>query len=174
MIEKKLTAEIEPLATGRMLHGKELTLVEQVQAHRILNFMKGVIETRMEIIKGWLFDATQDGGDKDAKGTYKIVVEGSNVFRQRRVAKSPDEKKLQTLLKSKGLKTSDAFTEVKSWELDPSKVEKLVKSGKMTQEEIDKLCKETFALVIEDSPDLKEVLEVLKSGTSVGLLPEGK
>lgn len=89
----------------------------------------------------------------DLKKTLPVKYGGMSfsITKQTQRSSQPDEEELRRLLKSKKIKVEDAFTQVVSVQLDPLKLESLVKIGKLSQEEVD-ACRKTKAvqLLVQD------------------------
>jgi hypothetical protein len=185
---KPIVGPIETLSTSKVVSAPldSLSLPEKVQAHVLLSAVESVAKERKDAIRDVLLKEAKDGGDKNDKGHYKVVVEGSTVSNERRVGKEPNPEKLKALLAAKGIPEKTVFstrTVVESF-IDPSKLDALVSTGKLSKEEIegteekdgeDGLYPVTRALRVTPSKDLKVVVEVLKAnvgGTDTKALTE--
>lgn len=152
--------EFRPIAGGRAMHTPidALDNEELVTAYAMLDFVGKKIEKRTETIKAKLKEEAESKGEVYEKGK-KMRVEGSVVTREERVSKSPDEAKLRALLEAKGIPIEEAFTEQKAMLLDASKVEFLISTGKLTQQEVDDLKGKTYACKVKPSTELEDLLE---------------
>lgn len=136
-----------------------LDLEAQVEAYTVALFTEEAAKTRREAIRERLLKAAQEQGEANGKGGQKLEVGAHLINRERRVASSPDEKKLLGLLEKKGLAAEQAFDKVTILQPNPSKVANLVETGHLTEAEAKALYKETFACVVRASRELEALLE---------------
>lgn len=136
-----------------------MSLLAQVEAYSTAAYVEDAAKARRDALRDALMKAAQDHGTLNEKGGHKLVVEGNTVRRERRVASSPDEKKLTALLEQKGLSMEQAFDKVTVMQPNPSKLNALVESGHLSKEEAEALYKQTFALVVVASRELEALLE---------------
>jgi hypothetical protein len=146
---------------------KALTLGQAVAAYAVAHTTEEVAKTRREAIREVLLDAAKTQGTDNEKGGHKLVVEGHTVLRERRVASTPDEKRLLALLEKKGLKVEDAFDRVLVIQPNPSKVNALVDSGHLTEEEAKALYREQFACVVHANSEVESLIENALPATAV-------
>lgn len=165
-------AEITPIASGTVMKAspESMSLVEQVQAHVILKKMEDALDSRLKELKAPLMAVAEAQGHQDeGSTTKKLQVDGSTITVEHRKSKTPDPEGLKALLASKQVAVSEAFDEVKSLQLNPSKVEYLVQIGKLTRDEVAALCAESTALRIYPSKQLKEAVASLGFEKSAAL-----
>jgi hypothetical protein len=90
-------------------------------------------------------------------------VDGFKLTAECRRSSAPDAEGLKELLSKKGLKVGEAFDEVKTLVVNPTKVAFLVETGKLKAKDVEALHGTSFALrVTESVKELKEELAVLK------------
>lgn len=124
-----------------------LTALEDTIAHRKSQY-------RTEL----LMRAERDGVMTD-KGGNRLWTDDSEIIREKRQDKLPAETDFRLLLATKGIPFSEAFDEVKTLQMNPSKVDYLVQTGRVAQDEVDELRKTSFALKVKQSELLEKVLE---------------
>lgn len=164
--KKDFSGEIEPLAGNEILTKpvKDMTVPERAQAHVILKFMEKRIKARLEQIHDPLMtDAKQHGEpvvtDGKETGSWKLYVEGSKVYNQKRVGKEPDYQKMVDLLAAKKIDVEKAYDKVVTYVYNPSKVNALIEAGYLKRAEVDAFLKIVHALVVEPSPELTELMK---------------
>jgi hypothetical protein len=81
-------------------------------------------------------------------------VNGTKLGKRKNVGTKPDEEGLKQLLRSKGISLTEGFDEVTVYSYNPSKVDFLVESGKLTRSEVDALRKVTYTIECEASDEL--------------------
>lgn len=157
-------AEVTPISTGKILKAppETMSLVEQVQAHVILKKLEDALDGRIKELKEPLMAVAEAQGTcAEGSTTKKYVVDGNTISVEHRKSKTPDPEKFKNFLLSKHLDIMEAFDEVKTLQLNPSKVEYLVQTGKLSKDEVAAFCNETTALRVYPSKDLKEAVNSL-------------
>lgn len=159
-----LLSEVTPIATGKLMKEapEKLSLVEQVQAHCVLKRVEKAVEARLKELREPLMGIAESSGTlvEDSRN-MALVVEGSRVVCEHRKDKLPNAAAVTKLLQENGIALSDAFDEVKSLQLNASKLSFLVQTGKLTEEQLSKLCEEELALRVYPSKFLKEAVASL-------------
>lgn len=138
---------------------KALTLSEAVEAYLVSYATEEVGKNRRDAIRLRLLDAAIADGVPNDKGGHRLDVEGHTVVRERRVASSPDEKKLFALLEKSGLKVEDAFDKVTVLQPNPSKLSALVDNGVLAEEDVKALYRESIACFVSPNGEMEELLE---------------
>lgn len=95
-------------------------------------------------------------GREDERGSATVVVEGTTVKREARRASEPDAKGVKELLARRDIPVSRAFDEVKVLQLNATKLQHLIDTGKVTAEEVEALRRVTYALKVKESDQLLE------------------
>jgi len=160
-----LVAEALPVTTTRLLSlpVEKLTVVEQTQAYVIIGKLSKVLEARNKELRIPLLALAEAQGEITGdKGTRKYLVEGSTVYVEHRKANEPNPNKLKELMAARKIDLSEAFEEVTVLQLNPSKLQFLIDTGKLTEVEVKALCADVPALKITPSRALKEALAGLK------------
>jgi hypothetical protein len=160
-IEKKgFEGEINPLAGNEVLTRPVagMTVPERTQAHVILKFLKKQIEARLEQLHDPLLEDAKKHGEPTEAGGFRLYVEGNKVQHQKRTGKEPDYQKMVDLLVEKKLDVDLAYDKVTTYLYNPSKVSGLIERGHLKQADVDDLRKITYALVVEASPELEQLL----------------
>lgn len=138
----------------------EVSVQEKARAFFLLNWLGGKIEKRREVLRADLMKDIQKVGVANEDGDFVATFEDDlSLLRQARTAKTPDAEPIRVLLIAKGIEVTEAFDEVKSLVLNPSKLDHLISLGHFKQEEVDALRKVTFALVPKAGAVLTEEMK---------------
>lgn len=142
----------------------ELTLQEAHYVATVLDVIEKVAKKRLEAVKPRLKSIVEKEGvvteDDKEKGHKTYMPDyGVPLKLQKSVASQPDDEGLKELLTEKKIKISEVYDEVKTLVLNPAKLEFLVQKGLVTNEEIRKLKKEGWSLIIEKPEPVKALLE---------------
>jgi len=156
-IEKVFTAPIE-----------SFTDEQAAGAWAMIDMLEKVVEERKKNLREHLLVRAGEVGTKKENGSFEVAMGPVTVINERRVAKLPDEKVVEALLKEAGLEYEDAFTGQMVWTMDPSKVDFLVKGGKLPADKIEASKKVTLALKVKADPALKGQLETVKKRLTSG------
>ena len=141
-----------------------LSLHEQVQAHVVITALAEASEARLSALKASLMIYTgAKGALTGDNGTRALEIEGSKVTVEHRTGKMPDLDGMIALLATKGIAVGEATDVVSTLVLNPSKVEFLVQTGKVTQAEVDSLRPRVPALRIYASKALKALCAPFKA-----------
>lgn len=154
---------IAALLRGTIMTGdeREANVSALVEAWVILKYTSDRIDKRLKAIRAVLLDKAEEYGKSTEKGGSKLLVEGSTVLRERRVASLPDEKKVRAMLEEHGVKPDQVFSKVTKVVLDASKIENLVALGKLPGDDIEAAKKVTWALRVKESHELADTLEAV-------------
>jgi hypothetical protein len=136
-----------------------LSLVDVVEAYFVAYTTEEIGKTRREALREVLLNECKAQGIDNEKGGQRLTVNGHRVTRERRVASSPDEKKLIALLEKKGLSVEDGFDKVVTLQPNASKVNALVERGFLSEEEASTLYKESFACVVTPNDGFNALVE---------------
>lgn len=145
-------APVEDFSTGGL-----------TQAWLLLSTLETLIEERKKSFRERLLTDAEKEGKTTVTGSFKLNAEGNTVLRERRETKKFDDKEIMSLLLTRGLTTADGCDAVTTWVANPSKLANLVASGKLLQEDLDKLVKVTWALKVTASEQFDAMLTQLKS-----------
>jgi hypothetical protein len=157
----KLAAEAMPLTSGKVMREEiaNMTLEEVASSFAILDIFIDMAEKRKKMFRDHLLEQAEAHGEEGDAGHNKLMINGTLVIRERREAKTPDTDGIQRLLESRKMPITSVFDERTVLELNVSKVEHLVKLGKLPKEEVDALKKITYALKVKPAPMLQQMLE---------------
>ncbi len=152
--------EVEPLGQGVLMQTdpRSVPLSDVVVAYAAINHLEKVIEKRKKALNPHLMSQADTHGEPTEKGHKVLAVGQEKIVKERKLTAAPDDDKLKVLLDTKGIALLEAFDEVKSVVLNPSKLQYLVQIGKLKAEEVEALHNESFALKVEAGPMLKELL----------------
>lgn len=139
----------------------ELSLLQQIEAYRVLDEVEKKAKKRKEAIRDKLLAATEKSGTVTDKGGQELLVGGNRVLREKREATQPDDEGVVALMNAATIPLVEAFDEVKTFKLNPSKLEFLVKTGRIKAADVSKLHKVSWALRVQASKELNEALEAL-------------
>lgn len=156
---------IETVFTGSI---DAFTDEEAASAWAVIDLMEKVIEERKKNLRESLLHRAQKTGTKNENGSYEAKMGAVTVISEKRQASLPDEKVVEACLKTAGLEYEDAFTGQMVWKLDPSKVEFLVKGGKLPAEKIEDSKKATWALKVKPDKTVKGQLDSIKKKLTSG------
>lgn len=155
-----------PIVAGTFLKAEalhnpidEMKLPEIAESWVTLDYVEKKISPRKEGLRQALFAAAEENGNDDEKGNQTLFIEGTEVVRQKRESSSPDEEGLLALLQEKKIDVLEAFDEVKTLQFNPSKVEHLIKVGKLPKDAVKTLTRVNWALRVVPNSLLKEQLE---------------
>jgi myosin heavy subunit len=173
--KSEIVPEIRALTMGRIFRDPplELSVKEQVLVHALLKFLEDQVKSRQKVIKDPLISIAESQGSSTESGKSKqLEVDGSKVTCEYRTSSLPEEKAFRVLLAQKNIPLEEAFTEVKTLQMDPSKIEYLVQTGKVTEQEVSALKSQTKALRIYPSKALEETIDRLEKLASGQILVE--
>lgn len=155
-----ILAEVTPIASGKLMHEstEKLSLIEQVQVHCILKKVESAVKGRLAEIHDPLKSVAEATGSSTEGGHKELDVDGSRVVVEHRKSKLPSDEGVRKLLKEANLPLTDAFDEVKTLQLNASKLDYLVQTGKLKKEQLDEYIGETLALKVVPSKFLKEAV----------------
>jgi hypothetical protein len=156
-IEKMLTDPVD-----------SFTDEQAASAWAVIDLMEKVIEERKKNLRESLLHRAHQTGTKNETGSYTAKMGAVTVISEKRQASLPDEKVVEACLKDAGLEYEDAFTGQMVWKLDPSKVEFLVKGGKLPADKIEDSKKATWALKVKPDKEVKAQLDTIKKKLSSG------
>lgn len=132
---------------------------QTIVAWSVLDMFLDAIEERKELFRQRLLKTCEQDGVPTDKGGQRLWVEDSEVIREKRQNHLPEEADLKILLATKGIPLDQAFTEVKKFQMDASKLDFLQSTGKLTEEEVKERCKVAWALKVKHSDKLARALE---------------
>ncbi len=135
----------------------------QVATWSVLDEMGKLIEERKAAYRDQLLITAEQEGSKTDKGGYKIWIDSSEVVRENRQDKLPNEDLLKQELILAKIDIKECFDEVKTLKLNPSKLNYLIETGKLSQARIDEMRKKSVAMKVNKSEVLKESLNRMVS-----------
>lgn len=159
--EQAVEKYVESLLTGDIMTADAETanIESVVQAWVVLKYTFDKIDSRLKGLRDVLLARAEEFGRPTDKGGSKLLVNGTTVLRQRRLAALPDEKGLRGLLEKHGIKPDQAFSKVTKVVLDASKVQALVDLGKVPEADVAALRKASWALFVQANEELLETLD---------------
>lgn len=126
----------------------------------LLDLFKDLAKERCDEAREALFVDAEAVGVKTEKGHFTIEMEdGTTVTKERRQRSNPSEDHVKMLLEKYRIPLAEAFSEKKSFVLDPSKLQHLVDTGKLPSAEVEEGKGVTWALKVKASTDLATALE---------------
>lgn len=135
-----------------------LSTTALITTAKVLDFVGKVIDARVKEIKTVLHTRLQAEG-VETSGSYTVELDGIKCTSQLKTATQPEPEDLLALLKAKALTPGLVFTEVKKYELSTSKLAHAIETGKLTQEEVQALKKQSRAIVFDPDKSVKALLE---------------
>jgi len=141
----------------------ELTDEETTSAWAAIDLLEKAAKERKEALRLSLLARVEKSGAENAKGSFEASFEGVKVIREKRQDKLPDAAVVEACLKEAGLEYEDGFSAEMKWTLDPSKVEFLVKGGKIDAAKVEASKRVTYALKVKPDQDMKDQLAKAKT-----------
>jgi|HubBroStandDraft_6_1064221.scaffolds.fasta_scaffold509259_2 hypothetical protein len=123
---------------------------------------------RKQAYRKVLLERAESAGAPTSKGGQSMWADDNEVIREKRQGKKPAEEGLRTLLKEKQIAPGEVFDEVKVSQMNMSKIQYLIDTGKVSEKEISDLCKVSWALKVNKSDDIEKILNDF-SNTVLGL-----
>jgi hypothetical protein len=131
------------------------------EAHAAIGKLETEAKERKDAIKTILAErAEKSGTPVGDKGAKEIPAGDFKVVRERKTASLPDANKLKAMLTEKGIPTKQAFDETIILELNPSKVQYLIDTGKLDKEAVEALRSTSFSVRVTVPKEVKALLEV--------------
>lgn len=131
-------------------------------AWSVLDTLEDVIKQRKEAYRLAMLSHAEKNGDPTPKGGNQIQIDGSKVVREKRQNKMPeDNADFRLMLAVRNIGLPELFDEVKVLQMNASKLDYLIDSGRLSQAEVDKFKKVAYALKVDQSEIIEEVLEEL-------------
>lgn len=118
-----------------------------------------LMTSRLEGLRVALFERAIAEGTATEKGHYILTIEGTEFIREKSQRKLPDEKILKVLLAEAKLGVLEAFDEVTKLQMNPTKVDHLVETGRIPEDEVNEAKKVSYRLKFKPSRELKDQLE---------------
>jgi hypothetical protein len=141
---------------------EKMSVADRVEAYAIIQDVQDAAKDRRESLRESLLEYAAQHGIPNEKGGHKLVVGDHTVLRERRTSSSPDEKKLTALLEAKGIPLEKAFDKVTVFEPNVSKLNALVATGHLAEDDVKALFKVNYALVVHPGASLVESLSPKK------------
>ena len=136
---------------------------ETATAWAAIDLLEKAAKARKEALKASLLQRVEANGVENDKGSFEAEFQGIKVIKEKRQNKLPDKEVVEACLKEAGLEYEDGFRGEMVWTLDPSKVEFLVKGGKIDAEKVEASKRVTYALKVKPDSDMKAKLAAAKS-----------
>jgi len=161
-----LLTEVVPFTKGTLMTMvvSEDNMDDAALAYRIIDWVEKLCVARKEALKPSLHAFAEKNGEKLPNGGYAVKAgNGFLVTRERREASDPDPEGVKDLLKAVGIQLEEAFTTIKVLQLDASKVNFLVESGKLDGAAVQKLKKVSYALKVSEPKEAQPLLKSAKA-----------
>lgn len=164
-----LSVELAPLSKIKILSSDPLAMTaeEQVQAHVLLKALEKFVEEKLGALRQPLIDKARQAGEVNDKGTTKLLVEGSSVSVESKRSQI-SQSAVAELIKEFGLEMEDAFDPIKSWQLNVSKLSRLVELGKLPADKVEALTAPTVTLRVTASKQLKSIVSAISKHEKAG------
>ena len=140
---------------------KELAPEVQFRVFLLARKLENGAKVRREELRDSLLLFLDAKGQPDEKGSKHFQFTEGKASRTRKVATSPDPKRVEKLFAEKGLVPGTVIQEVVSTTtvVDVSKLDQLVKLGQLTQGEVDDCYAVSFSLNATEARDTKKLME---------------
>ena len=164
----KFNAEVRPLVRGDILHAPVdgLPVEAAVEAFAIVKHVGKKLEERQKELRAHLIDnkeVLKTAVPVGEGGSTKTMVSGNNVTRKRTEKKLANVKKLREILQAKSIPESEVFTTttetITTTVVDPSKLDALVQTGRLTEDDMKACHVIQWALTVQASAKVKDLLE---------------
>lgn len=164
-VEEEAMRVSQAFTAGPMFQDDPATveLPIQVAAWSVLDTLEDLIKDRKQSYREQLLVTAEQTGVKTDKGGFRMWVDNSEVVRERRERKLPEEAGLKLLMASRGIPYNECFDEVKTLVLNPSKLDYLIETGRLSKDEVDALKKVDWALKVSQSEVIQESLNKMVS-----------
>jgi len=131
-------------------------------AWSMIDAIESVAKERKAALREELLRRVEKNGEEGKNGSYTVQLEHVKILKEKRMAKLPDPKLVEKLVKEAGLEYDDAFTPKREWSLDPSKLDFLVQGGKLPGDQLEASKKITWALKVKPDKALGGRLDGLR------------
>jgi len=128
-------------------------LRETAVYHVALKALSDLCTKRLKSLRNGLLEATEEGFH--TKTGRALDIGELTVEKQLRVSKLPDVNALRDKLDEEGIELQEAFDVVRTLQMNPSKIEYLIEIGKLEREDVVALHKQSEALKVTPSRNLK-------------------
>lgn len=164
----KFDSEVRPLVRGDILHTPpdHMPVEAAVKAFAIVKHVGEKLEERRKELREHLLDnkSILKQAEKVGKGgSTKTTVEGNKVNRKRTEKPLANFKKLREILEAKSIPESEVFDEITETVVktvvNPSKVDALVQTGRLTEEDVKACNVITWTFTVSPSAEVKDLLE---------------
>jgi hypothetical protein len=142
---------------------EDFTDEETATAWAAIDLLEKAAKARKEALRLSLLQRVETNGVENDKGSFEAEFQGIKVIKEKRQTKLPTAEVVEACLKEAGLEYEDGFRGEMVWTLDPSKVEFLVKGGKINAEKVEASKRVTYALKVKPGSDMKAQLAAAKS-----------
>lgn len=153
--------EARPLLIGRAMTMpvEDLSVSEALEAWQMLELLKEAMEERLKALRNILLCAAERDGALTEKGGQQLEMNGAKIERQRRQTTEPEQKEMLSLLAQRKIEALDVYDEVKALVYNPSKVQYLIDTGKLSDNELLTLKRISYALRIYKADEWAEIFE---------------
>ena len=110
-----------------------------------------------------LLSTAEQLGIKNKRGHFEFDSGTALVIDEKRQSNLPSMDDLIQLLQESGLDTLEAFDESKVLEMNPSKLDRLLETGRLDRDKFDSLRKEVHVLKVKPTGNTKDLLKTLTS-----------
>jgi hypothetical protein len=126
----------------------------------LLHRAKKLVEDLYNLYRDSALKRAAEKGSPNKSGNPTLVVDGTSMQRQEKVASIPDLEGLKALLSSKDIPLEEGFNVEKVYTFNPSKIQFLIDSGKILKTDVDALRKVTYSMIVKPNPEIAEKLAV--------------
>ena len=159
MTKKRTSAEwvdeqLSPFMSGEVMNAniKKLDRDDLGSTYTVLDSAEKEIKLRKGKVRDRIIYVLKKYGTLNERGNHVLETATCVLTRQSRKNKMPDAEKVRTVLVKNGIEPSAVFTVVQKTELDPSKIQALIETGRITAKEIDDCRNVSDAVSIKTRP----------------------
>jgi hypothetical protein len=134
---------------------KNLTIQDMVEAYSALSTLEKLMVSRKKKIRDTLLEELHKQAGDDS-GKAKMALKGSSISYSTTTSKLPEEKEFVKLLQSNNINVDEVFDRVEVYELNMSKVERLIDIGRLKESEVKGLYTENKVFRVNPGKALKQ------------------
>ena len=134
-----------------------------VIAWNALATLADIFTSQRDLWREYLLNLAEKEGATTQQGGQAMDVEGTAIIRERRKSKLPDEAAVKELLAKNSIPMMECFDVVPTLVFNPSKLDFLIQSNKISADQVEAAKKVTWALKVKPSELLDSLLERLRA-----------
>lgn len=153
------------LASSLFAPAENKSFVEAAEDWQVLDLLAKLLEKELAALRLKLLDAVGSSNTVDEKGHRTLNVDEAKLTQQLRVASAPDHEKMLALVEAKSIAKELVFDEVRVLNFNPSKVDFLIDTGKLSKTDLEKITPVTTVLMVKKDKKWKDVFDPESAST---------